>query len=110
MKLKIISNGTVAGTKLVDELGNMVDHVQSISWSIRIGELSRATIELINIPIETGQDGQEHHRKPRKRYIRCLGDAVVEAAEEPASVPELMKYVKGKFQDSCNYTISEGEG
>ena len=76
MKLKIVSDGTDKGTKVIDEMGNVVEHVLSVQWQISAGMRSRATIELINVPIETmALDGK---RQIRKRLIRCLGDTVVE--------------------------------
>lgn len=54
MKLKIISDGTSAGTKLIDEdTGEMIHLIQNLTWQ-QSGEdyASKVTIELINIPVE----------------------------------------------------------
>jgi hypothetical protein len=54
MKLKIISDGTNAGTKLIDEdTGKMVHLIQKLSWEANAKEpFAKVTVELINIPVE----------------------------------------------------------
>ena len=104
MKLKIISDGTTRGTKVIDEMGNMVEHVQAISWQIRVGELSLATIELIDIPIETAVNHSEK-KKIRKRFIRCLGDNIGEETEELAKVEDVVKYVSTTIESA----LEEGQ-
>ena len=80
VKLKIVSDGTNRGTKVIDEMGNMIERVQSVQWSMKVGEFSRATIEILDVPIETMvMNGK---RQIRKRYIRCLGDAIEEETED----------------------------
>lgn len=45
MKLKIISDGTSFGTKIIDSTtGEEVEEITSIRWEITAGEVSRATI------------------------------------------------------------------
>lgn len=47
MRLKIVSDGTPPGTKLVDaDTGAEVQNVCGLRWSLQAGELSRATVEL----------------------------------------------------------------
>ena len=97
MKLKIVSDGTNKGTKVVDEMGNMVEHVQSVQWQISVGMLSRATIELIDIPIETMVVKGE--KQIRKRFIRCLGDAIEEEMERPAALSEVSGFIHTKLRE-----------
>lgn len=109
MKLKIISDGTNKGTKVVDEIGDMVENVQSVQWQISAGMLSRATIEILAIPIETGIT--EAKKQIKKRYIRCLGDAIEEETEEPAKVTEVVDFVGSKLKERFAHTfLEEGEG
>jgi len=59
MKLKIISNGTDLGTKVVDaETGSVVEGVTSIEWKIAAGKYAEATIKCISIPVEVEIDGK----------------------------------------------------
>lgn len=45
MKLKIISDGTSFGTKIIDSTtGEEVEEITSIRWEITAGDASRATI------------------------------------------------------------------
>lgn len=55
MELKIISDGTTVGTKLVDAAtGEKIQYVQSIEWEIDAKTLiAYATIKLAKVPIET---------------------------------------------------------
>ena len=47
MELKIISDGTSAGTKVVDwKTGEELEGVISVEWSIGVGEFAVAKIEL----------------------------------------------------------------
>lgn len=54
MKFKLISDGTNAGTKLIDEdTGEMVHGIQKITLNIDANELlPHISIDLINIPVE----------------------------------------------------------
>jgi len=47
IELKIISDGTPAGTKVINsKTGEEIEGVRSIEWSISYGEISVAKIEL----------------------------------------------------------------
>ncbi len=83
MKLKIVSDGTNAGTKLYDEMGNRIENVVAIDWSMRVGDLSRATIEIKNIELETGvpKESREVPYRLKKRLIRLCQDKVIEVNE-----------------------------
>lgn len=55
MKLKLISDETNAGTKLIDEdTGETVSGIQKISFEVGVNgkEISKVCIELSNIPVE----------------------------------------------------------
>lgn len=54
MKLKIISDGTNAGTKLIDEdTGESVSGISSLTWEASAEQvLTKVTVELFNIPVE----------------------------------------------------------
>ena len=51
-KLKIVSDGTPAGTKVFTEDGKQIEGVYFISWEIDAGSLPRATISVHNVPVE----------------------------------------------------------
>ena len=52
-KIKIISDGTVAGTKVVDESNTPLTDIKKITWTANAEDtLVNATIEFINIPVE----------------------------------------------------------
>ena len=55
IQLKIISDGTAGGTRVVDaDTGRIISRVISATWTadLRENTISRATLELINIPVE----------------------------------------------------------
>lgn len=55
MKVKIVSNGTVAGTKIVDVgTGETLQGVVGVTWAISVpsGPIAEAVITLINVPLE----------------------------------------------------------
>ncbi len=54
IKLKIVSDGTPHGTKIVDqESGKELNNVKSIFWCISAdGTYTNAAVEFTNIPVE----------------------------------------------------------
>jgi hypothetical protein len=54
MKLKIISDGTNVGTRLIDEnTGEMIGYIQKITWKANVESfLPTVTVELLDIPVE----------------------------------------------------------
>lgn len=54
MKLKIISDGTATGTKLIDEAsGEAIGLVQSIKWEMQASQVvSMATVTVLKVPFE----------------------------------------------------------
>lgn len=57
MKIKIISDGTPQGTKVVNtETDERIEYVTSVQWKCEIGDIARARIEFLAIPVElTGE-------------------------------------------------------
>ena len=54
MKLKIISDGTNVGTKLIDEdTGEMIHGISKLTWEANVKEIvSKVNVEFFNIPVE----------------------------------------------------------
>jgi hypothetical protein len=55
MKLKLISDGTNAGTKLIDEdTGQMIHGIAKLTWEADCKDLSvtKTTVEFFNVPVE----------------------------------------------------------
>lgn len=54
MKLKLISDGTPIGTKIVDEeTGEMLHGISNLTWEVSANEpLTKLTLELFNVPVE----------------------------------------------------------
>lgn len=52
-KMRIVSNGTPHGTKVLDENGVEIKaHIAAIDWSIRPGKAGVVTIEFHNVEID----------------------------------------------------------
>lgn len=60
-RVKIVSNGTVHGTKVIDEkTAELIRGVQSVTWSVDIEEnVAEATIELAGLPVELSAEVKE---------------------------------------------------
>lgn len=54
MKLKLISDGTNTGTKLIDEdTGEMVHGISKLTWEANSNDMiTKTTVEFFNIPVE----------------------------------------------------------
>lgn len=53
MKLKIISDGTPSGTKVVNaETGEELKYLESVKWSVSVGQPSSAQIALDCVEFE----------------------------------------------------------
>lgn len=55
MKLKLISDGTNTGTKLIDEdTGEMIHGISKLSWEADINNIAvtKTTVEFFNVPVE----------------------------------------------------------
>lgn len=53
MKVKIVSDGTAIGTRLIDvDTGHVLDDVVRLTWDIKGGAHSLATVVLRRVPVE----------------------------------------------------------
>ena len=54
MKLKIISDGTNTGTKLIDEdTGEMIHGISKLTWEVNVENFTtKVGVEFFNIPVE----------------------------------------------------------
>lgn len=53
VKVKIVSDGTTWGTKIVDEeTGNEIHNVTKIEWTAEAGHMCVARITLVKVPVE----------------------------------------------------------
>lgn len=51
--IKIISDGTPNGTKVIDlETGKIIHWVQEVTWRIDTDNLAQVTIKVLNVPVE----------------------------------------------------------
>lgn len=84
MKLRIVSDGTNAGTRVEDELGNRIEGVIAVDWTMRVGELSRATIEIRNVEFKTvwALPKEKPHYRIKQRMIRLCVNEIVADHEE----------------------------
>lgn len=52
-RFKIVSDGSINGTRVVDlETGEVLPNVESVTWDAGVGQVPRATITLIGLPVE----------------------------------------------------------
>ena len=67
VKLKIVSDGTVMGTKITDGDGNLVENIQAVEirWKLDLGDLrakeyltARATIDCVLTPCDISVVGE----------------------------------------------------
>lgn len=56
MRIKIISDGTKAGTRVVDERGEKVEMVTAIEWRIGAPGVADARITFRAVPVEVEAD------------------------------------------------------
>jgi hypothetical protein len=53
MKIKIISDGTSAGTKIVDQdTGEFLNNAVSVTWRISVHGTAVATVTLRDVPVD----------------------------------------------------------
>jgi len=52
LKLKIVSDGTAPGTRIVDEAGNSLENVTYVEWHVAADNIGGAKIHIAAIPIE----------------------------------------------------------
>jgi hypothetical protein len=58
MKLKIVSDGTPTGTRLLTEDGNYIEGVRSIHWEIGVDKVASAIVDIVLVPAELEVDDQ----------------------------------------------------
>jgi hypothetical protein len=56
MKLRIVSNGTGAGTRLLTEDGQEIEDVRSVAWTCEGGAIARVAVILLAVPVEVEVD------------------------------------------------------
>jgi len=53
VRIKIISDGTAPGTRVVDaRTGEPIDGITAISWKVDVNRLAEATLTFIKVPVE----------------------------------------------------------
>jgi hypothetical protein len=53
MKIKIVSDGTPRGTRVVNaETGEKIERVKAVSWKIGLDQVATATIEVVLPPCD----------------------------------------------------------
>lgn len=52
MRVKIVSGGVAAGTKITDEEGRELDWVTAVTWRAEVDDICRAQIELGAMEVE----------------------------------------------------------
>lgn len=52
MKLRIVSDGTPVGSRVETEDGVPVDGVMAVAWTIEAGQMARAVVTLLRVPVE----------------------------------------------------------
>lgn len=60
-KVRIVSDGTPCGTRVEGPDGQPIPGVVSVSWNVEMGEIARATIELINVDIDAEAMADQQH-------------------------------------------------
>lgn len=56
MNIKIVSDGTTAGTRALTETGEALDGIRVIDWHLEAGGLARVQLEVIRASVElTGE-------------------------------------------------------
>lgn len=65
MKLKILSDGTAIGTRLVDATtGESIHGLLNLAWSIAHDDLAKVTVTLMAVPVEIEADIPEGIQLP----------------------------------------------
>ena len=52
MKIKIVSDGSSAGTYIETETGERLEGVVGVRWSIDVANIAQCTVEFVKIPVE----------------------------------------------------------
>lgn len=59
MKLRIVSDGTTYGTKVVDERGERIEGVTFVGWTIKAGASATAVLHLRGVGADVAGDRVE---------------------------------------------------
>ena len=64
MRVKIISDGSPMGTRIVDPAtGKQIENVRRVSWSLGVDDLCAvATLELVDVPVEVEGEAEGKER------------------------------------------------
>jgi len=65
-RLRIISDGTSAGTRVIDSMGRQIENVTAIAWKAEAGKLATAEIAVIDIPVDLVVD-----EAPKTNVVTC---------------------------------------
>ena len=84
MKLRIVSDGTVAGTRVETEDGQAVAGVQYISYNVGVDQIPEALIAISGISCELVADA---------RLTSPLPDFAFDVQDEPMSRQELLDFI-----------------
>lgn len=52
MKLRIESDGTPAGTRVLDENGKAIENVVGLTWELGVGGIARCKMQLVATPVD----------------------------------------------------------
>ncbi len=75
-RLRIVSDGTAAGTQVLTEDGTIVDLVTKVTWSVSVGDegrLARATIEVVLASVDVVGDVVDRSKPPPGECWECGG-------------------------------------
>ena len=70
MKIKIVSDGSSAGTKIFNEDGECLKNVMAVEWRILAGGIAEAIVTFRNVSVElTNATIIPNHKEIHKRRI-----------------------------------------
>lgn len=52
MKIRIVSDGTLGGTRVFDENDQPIERVTVIDWHAEAGSFATATLQFLGVPVE----------------------------------------------------------
>lgn len=59
MRIRILSDGTGNGTRVVDERGQRVEMVTKIEWQVEVKGLATAVLTFARVPVEVSGELEE---------------------------------------------------
>ena len=96
--MKIISDGTKIGTRLVDDTGNPIGLIQKLTWECNAADvLTKITLELVNIPVEI----------TTKADINLIEYLDQGAGYEPVHTKTFEKEIKITSENQSNNTFAQ---